>query len=125
MLFFHYKTNISTFQNVSIRGKGEGGGSIRRQRNLALKAIPSHLRLHTATFTCCVRVTLGRFQPLTLPATPESFRMQMKMAFGLSKSPHGFEIQCTEVCCLLSDPSVSQPKHVLGVTRYDLGLQGT
>lgn len=66
-------------------------------------------------------------QPLILPATLKCFKMQMNMAFGLNKNITDnlkFEVQKFALY-LSNDPSVSQPKPVLSITKYDLGLQGT
>lgn len=63
--------------------KGSGLG---KQWNLALKAGYSHPCTQIANFQLFVCVALGKFQVLVLPVTLKCFKMQMRLAFGLSKN---------------------------------------
>ena len=54
------------------------------------------------------------------------FKMQMIMALGLNKNHNDLKFDVQKFAfCLSADPSVSQPKLLLSITKYDLGPQGT
>ena len=56
-------------------------------------------------FTC---ISLGKVQPLIVPATPKHFKMQMNMAFSLSKNHWRFEVWCIDICSPSIKWSISQ-----------------